>query len=79
MTEVMKIEGYAQVKGYRVDQFANSMIESVDSIFKVYKVDSKSYESSLKYYGSYQDKIDRIYGEVLENINQEFGEVQSSN
>lgn len=77
MTDIMKAEGYTQIKGYQVNQFSDALIKTADSIFKAHNVTSDQYEVSLKYYASYQDKMDQIYGAVLEDVSKELGEVQA--
>ena len=77
LTELMKVEAVVRIKDYRVDQFAESLAKTGDSILISMNIQPDQFESSLAYYGSYQDKIDAIYADVLEKLNADLGEIES--
>lgn len=77
MTDMIKLEGYVQDRWPGVNRYSKTMVRSGDSLLKTYGVTWEQYEASMNYYGSRQDEMQSMYSEVLENLGQEVGELQS--
>lgn len=77
LTDMSKLEGHIQIEYTSVDQYHKVMVNSGDSLLKSYGLDQATYEASMNYYGSRQQEMMDIYTEVLENLNQELGELET--
>jgi hypothetical protein len=78
LTELSKLEAYIQVTYVSVDRYHKTMKVSGDSLLKAHDLTYDTFESSLDYYASHQEEMISINNDVLENLNKELGEVQSS-
>ena len=78
LTEMMKLETHIKDTYVRVDRFYPVMTASGDSLLRSMGVTPERFDESMQYYASYQDKMQEIYSEVLEELNKELGELQQS-
>lgn len=74
--EMMKLEAHIQTTYGQVSMYHKVMAKSGDSLLSTYNLDRKSFEASYDYYGSRQDDMKDIYSEVLEQMNEELGELE---
>lgn len=77
LTEFTKLEAYIQSEYVQPGRYHKVMVNSGDSLLKVYGETKASFEASIEYYGSRQDEMSKMYEEVLERLNKELGEIQS--
>ncbi len=75
MTDLMKTESYIQNRDLSVSKYYKTMIKSGQAIFKQHNISESQFEESLKYYGSRQQKMEHIYDEVLNNLNDELAKL----
>ena len=75
--EMMKLEAHIQATYGQVSMYHKVMVNSGDSLLSTYKLDRKTFEASLDYYGSRQDEMQDIYSESLEQMNEELGKLDS--
>lgn len=78
LTEFSKLEAFVQSEYIQPGRYHKLMISSGDSLLKSYGENKASFEASLDYYSSRQNEISEMYEEVLERLNKELGEIQSS-
>ncbi len=74
--EMVKIESYVQRTYGNVARFSEIMKLSGDSLLTAHELDRKTYESSIDYYGSRQEEMQAIYGEALNLLDEELGEIR---
>lgn len=77
LTDLVKLEGHMDAKYAVVTKYHKTMVNSGDSLLQSYKLDRKSFESSMEYYGSRQELMKSIYDDVLDRLNEELGELES--
>lgn len=75
--ELTKTEGHVQNRYGQVSKYYRVMINSGDSLFKIYGVSKDQFEASMDYYGSRQEEMSAIYDQVINELNEELGELQS--
>ena len=78
MTELVKLEAFIQSTYVSVERYHNSMKLSGDSLLKAEGVTYDQFDRSLDYYSERQDEIQSIYSDVLNELNKELGEIESS-
>lgn len=78
LTEFTKLEAYVQSEYVTPARYHKLMIKSGDSLLQSYGESKASFEASIDYYGSRQKEMSEMYEEVLERLNKELGERQSS-
>jgi len=78
MKELVKMESHIQAKYPSVAEYNKIMINSSNEIFKKLDVTEKDFEASMDYYGTHQKEMKEIYNEVLDQLNSELGELQST-
>lgn len=76
--DMIKLESHIQLKYKNVGEYYKVMINSGDSLLKTKGVTRQQYEESMDYYGSRQSEMQLIYSDVLDQLNKEMGELQSS-
>lgn len=76
MTELMKLEGHANVKYLQVTKYYKLMQTTGDSLFKAKGITAKQYEESFDYYAQQQYALKRIYEKVLNNLNHEMTQLE---
>ena len=77
LKEMMKLEAHIQANYGQVSTYYKVMQRSGDSLLTTFKLDRKSFEASMDYYGSRQDEMQAIYSESLEQMNAELGELET--
>ena len=77
LKEMTKLEAHIQIHYVSVDKYNKVMINSGDSLLKSYGISKEVFEESMEYYGSRQKEMQGIYSEVLDELNEELGELQS--
>ena len=77
LKEMMKLEAHIQANYGQVSTYYKVMERSGDSLLTTFKVNRKSFEASMDYYGSRQDEMQAIYSESLEQMNAELGELET--
>ena len=77
LKELMKLEAHVQAQYGQVTTYYKVMRQSGDSLLRTFNLDQKTFESSMDYYGSRQTEMQQIYGETLEQLNAELGELQA--
>lgn len=75
--ELTKTEGHVQNRYGQVSKYYRVMINSGDSLLKSYGVSREQFEASMDYYGSRQEEMSSIYDQVINELNEELGELQS--
>lgn len=76
LTELMKLEGHAEAQYIQVTRYDKLIIASADSLFKAKGISSKQFEASFEYYAHQQSDLEKIYNEVLDNLNHEMTELE---
>ncbi len=77
LKEMMKLEAHVQTQYGQVSTYYKVMRQSGDSLLGSFKLDRKTYEASMDYYGSRQTEMQEIYSETLEKLNAELGALQA--
>lgn len=77
LTEMAKLEGHIEQKYASATKYHKMMINSGDSLLSNFKIDKAVFESSMDYYGSRQELMQSIYDDVLDELNEELGELES--
>ena len=77
LKEMTKLEAHIQIHYVSVDKYNKVMINSGDSLLNSYGLTKDVFEESMEYYGSRQKVMQGIYSEVLDELNEELGELQS--
>lgn len=75
--DLVKHEAFIQQKYQRVDRFYPVMTRTGDSIMKAHDISRDQFTRSMDYYSVRQEEMQEIYGEALNQLNKELGEVQS--
>ncbi len=78
LAELTKLEALVQNEYTQVNRYYRVMTQSGDSLLNTFGVKRTAFEESLDYYGSRQNEMASIYDDVLEQLNKELADVQSS-
>ena len=71
------MESYIQMKTPEIDKNYKVMNKNGEAILKKYNVDTLSFENSIDYYGSRQERMQWIYSKALDLINRELAKEQA--
>lgn len=77
LADLVKLEAHIKSKYVAVNQFHKVMVNSGDSLLKVYNITLNQFEESLDYYASRQDEMQGMYSDALEQLNKELGQLES--
>jgi hypothetical protein len=77
LTEMVKLEAYVADKYIQVNKYHKVMMNTGDSLLKANGYSRDQFDNSMDYYTSRQLEMQDIYTEVLENLNEELGELES--
>ena len=78
LSELSKLEAHEQNTFQSIDKYHNSMRMTGDSLLKAKGFSFEEFDESMGYYGSRQDEMIEIYSDVLDQLNKELGEIESS-
>ena len=78
MKELVELESHIQSTYPSVAEYNKTMINSSELLFKKLSVKEEDFEASMDYYGTHQEQMKEIYNEVLDQLNSELGELQST-
>ena len=76
LKEMMQLEAHVQANYGQVSSYFKVMERSGDSLLSTHKLNREIFESSMDYWGSRQDEMQKIYSESLEQMNKELGELE---
>lgn len=76
--DLVKLEGHMQNKYSRVDRFYKTLDNSGKELLKENGISSDQFERSMKFYAQDQEEMAEMYGEALNLLNQELGELQQN-
>lgn len=76
--DLVKLEGHMQNKYGRIDRYYKTLDRSGKELLKENEISPEQFENSMKYYAEDQDEMDAIYGEALNLLNKELGELQQN-
>lgn len=77
LKEMTKLEAHIWIHYVSVDKYNKVMINSGDSLLNSYGLAKPEFEKSMEYYGSRQLEMQDIYSEVLDELNEELGELEA--
>ena len=77
MKDMIKLESHIQLRYKNVAEYHKTMINSGDSLLQAHNVTRKMFDESIDYYGSRQEEMQDIYGEILDDLTKELAELQS--
>lgn len=77
LTEMTKLEAHIQNTYVTIDKYYAAMNLTGDSLLKSHGYTFAIFDESMSYYGSRQDEMISIYSGVLDQLNQELGEIES--
>jgi hypothetical protein len=69
LTDLSLIEAHVQMNYLQVARYKKVMERSGDQIVKRHGVSRDQFESSMDYYGSRQERMQKIYSRVLDSLN----------
>ncbi|MDC3253122.1 DUF4296 domain-containing protein [Crocinitomicaceae bacterium] len=78
LTEMTKLEGHVTQKFNTINKYHKIMTSTGDSLLEAYGFTNAQFEASMDYYISRQEEMISIYDQVLENLNEELGKIESS-
>lgn len=68
LKDMMVAEQYYKLTYGNIRDYQDELFQVADSIFKIYGVDSASYQSSMKYYTVHESDLVDIYVEIREEL-----------
>lgn len=68
LTELTVIESMYQMKYIQASRFSYLMQKDADSLFHIFKTDSKTFDENITYYNSKPDELAEMYTEVKNNL-----------
>ncbi len=69
LKEMTLLEAHIQTKFMHVSRFKETMLLSGKKLLEKHHISSQRYEESMAFYGSRQDEMQSIYGEILDSLN----------
>jgi len=75
--DMMILESHIQANYGQVGTYYKVMQRSGDSLLTTFNLDRETFEASMDYYGSRQDKMKKIYADALEQMNEELGNLET--
>lgn len=79
LSELTVLEAHIQNTYPTIDKYHNTMQLTGDSLIKAKGYTYKIFDESMGYYSSRQDEMIEIYADVLNELNKDLGEIESSN
>lgn len=76
LKEMMQLEAHVQANYGQVSTYYKVMERSGDSLLSSHQLNRETFESSMDYWGSRQDQMQKIYATALEQMNKELAELE---
>jgi len=76
MTELMKLEGHVTSKYVQLVRYHKVISNSGDSLVKAHGFTPAQFKRSMEYYTHEQNELEKMYGEILDNLNREMVEIE---
>lgn len=78
LSELTVLEAHIQNTYLTIDKYHNAMRMTGDSLLKAKGYSYSIFDESMGYYSSRQDEMMEIYADVLNELNKDLGEIESS-
>ena len=79
LTELTVLESTYQLKYIQASRFSYLMQKDADSLFQVFKTDSKTFDENMIYYNSNPGELAEMYAEVKKKLEQRKAKLPKTN
>lgn len=76
--DLVLIEGHIAITYKQIQSYHQILTASSSEVFKSHSVSKRRYKRSFEYYASDQKKLTKIYSDVLNDLNEEKGKLNTT-